>query len=82
MDKMRESSPKTIDLIIERESVRRIEQNACILPEPYRAVFHLRIYGNLTFEQIGKVYGNSPGWARVTYFRARKMIQAKIEEEK
>ena len=82
LEDLQDPTPQTVDLIIERETIQRIEHNACKLPEPYRQVFHLRIYGNLSFEQIGIVYGKSAGWARVTYFRARKMIQSEMEKEK
>ena len=41
----------------------------------------LRIYSELSFEQIGKCYQKSAGWARVTYHRARQMIRAQISQE-
>lgn len=76
-----EASPQILDQLIMNETVERIRQNASLLPTPYREVFHLRIYGNLPFEQIGKSYGKSAGWARVTYYRARQIIQKQIEQE-
>ena len=46
------------------------------LPEPYKEVFSLRTFGELSFRQIGEVFGCSESWARVTYHRARlKIIQ-------
>lgn len=44
------------------------------MKEPYKEVFNLRIFGELSFEQIGKIFGKSSGWARVTYYRAKKQI--------
>ena len=38
-------------------------------------------YGELSFEQIGKCYQKSAGWARVTCHRARQMIRAQISQE-
>lgn len=50
------------------------------LPEPYKEVFNLRVFGELSFEKIGIIFGKSAGWARVTYFRAKKMIIEGIEK--
>lgn len=44
------------------------------MKEPYKEVFSLRVFGELSFEKIGLLFGKSPGWARVTYHRARKQI--------
>lgn len=57
------------------------EENAFIIhqflhtmAEPYKEVFSLRVFGELPFEKIGKLFGKSSGWARVTYHRARKQV--------
>lgn len=44
------------------------------MKEPYKEVFNLRIFGELSFEQIGKIFSKSSGWARVTFYRAKKQI--------
>ena len=49
------------------------------LKEPYKEVFNLRVFGELSFEKIGEIFGKSPGWARVTYFRAKQKITEKLE---
>ncbi len=51
------------------------------LPEPYREVFTLRTFGDLSHQQIGSLFGKSDSWARVTYYRARQMLQALAKEE-
>ena len=45
------------------------------LPEPYREVFWLRAYGELTFAEIGALHGKTETWARVTYYRARAKLK-------
>ena len=70
-----------LDQIVQDETVRNLKRYAELIPEPYREVFHLRIYGELSFEQIGKCYQKSAGWARVTCHRARQMIRAQISQE-
>ena len=49
------------------------------MKEPYKEVFSLRVFGELPFEKIGLLFGKSPGWARVTYHRARKQIMEYME---
>lgn len=51
-----------------------IHQFLHTMVEPYKEVFSLRVFGELPFEKIGKIFGKSSGWARVTYHRARKQV--------
>ena len=50
------------------------------LPEPYKEVFQLRVFGELPFSQIGFIFGKTENWARVTYHRARMKIQERMEK--
>ena len=50
------------------------------MKEPYKEVFSLRVFGELSFDKIGWVFGKSPGWARVTYYRAKQQIMTYMEE--
>lgn len=50
------------------------------LPEPYKEVFSLRVFGQLSFGDIGSIFGKSGNWACVTYHRARQKIIQKMEE--
>ncbi|WP_204437416.1 sigma-70 family RNA polymerase sigma factor [Amphibacillus cookii] len=51
------------------------------MTDPYKEVFSLRTFGELSFEKIGRLFGKSAGWARVTYYRARKQIIEYMEEK-
>ncbi len=51
------------------------------LPEPMREVFTLRTFGDLSHQQIGSLFGKSESWARVTYYRARQMLQQMAKED-
>lgn len=44
------------------------------LEEPYRQVFELRIFGEMSFREIGSIRGKTESWARVTYHRAKLKI--------
>ena len=50
------------------------------LPEPYKEVFSLRVFGQLSFDSIGSLFGRTANWACVTYHRARQKIRDKMEE--
>lgn len=39
-----------------------------------------RVFGELSFKEIGALYSKTDNWACVTYHRARKMIQDRLEE--
>lgn len=52
------------------------------LDEPYKEVFTLHALGDVPLKQISKLFGKSDSWARVTYYRAKAMITAKLKEGK
>lgn len=52
------------------------------LKEPYKEVFTLRVFGELSFKQIASLFGKTENWACVTYHRAKKKIQARMEEDR
>lgn len=67
--------------MLEKENVYLIHKILHTLPDPYKEVFHLRTFGELSFAQIGQIFDKSENWARVTYYRARQQIQKKWKEE-
>lgn len=66
--------------LIDSETAAIIHQKVHDLPEPYKEVFHLRVFGELSFEQIGKIFGKTANWACVTYHRAKAKIQKEVED--
>lgn len=49
------------------------------MKNPYKEVFTLRVFGELPFEKIGAIFGKSSNWARVTFYRSKKMIKEYLE---
>jgi len=45
------------------------------LPEPHREIVNLRIFGDLSFKEIGEIFDNSENWARTTYYRAKLKLR-------
>ncbi len=66
--------------ITDRQQAMAIHRCLHELPEPYKEVFSLRIFGQLSFEDIGSLFGRTANWACVTYHRARQKIQKEMEE--
>ena len=60
---------------------RRKAKHQCLhtLEEPYKEVFSLRVFGELSFEDIGAIFGHNAAWARVTYYRAKTKLQAMLQ---
>jgi len=66
--------------LMNEEDAFTVHQFLHSMNEPYKEVFSLRTFGELPFEKIGHLFGKSAGWARVTYYRARKKIIEYMEE--
>lgn len=49
------------------------------LKEPYKEVFWLKTFGELSFKQIAGLFEKSENWARVTYYRAKLKIREEIK---
>ena len=64
--------------LLQKESAFEIHRVLHSLPEPYKEVFSLRTFGELSFRQIGVLFGKTESWARVTYHRARLKIKEEL----
>ncbi len=88
-DRIRESeiqelpdlAPGVAEEYARRDEIERIQQILHEIGEPYKEIFMWRVYAQLSFQQIAQIFGKTENWACVTYHRARKMIQKKLEEQ-
>ncbi len=64
----------------EKDTVLQIHLLLHEMKEPYKEVFQLRVFGELSFREIGKVFSRTENWARVTYHRARLKLQEQMEQ--
>ncbi len=62
------------EAFLESETAGQLHRYLHDLQEPYREVFHLRTFCELSFRQIGQLFGKSENWACVTYHRAKAKI--------
>ena len=67
------------ELIGAREEARQIQAILHDLPEPYREVFELRVFGELQFQEIAAIFEKSESWAKMTYYRARARLARQME---
>lgn len=68
------------DLLEDKELAFRLHQILHDMKEPYKEVFSLRVFGELSFRQIGALFGKTEHWACVTYHRGKTIIRQKLEE--
>lgn len=83
-DELSEELPDTDkgleEKLADRATSLRIHSILHNLDEPYKEVFQLRIFGELSFAEIGSIFGKTETWARVTYHRARVKIKERMDE--
>ena len=68
--------------MVRRENVKRIQIAMRNIDETYREVFMWRVYAELSFRDIGELFGKSENWACVTYHRARKKIMEEMGNDR
>ena len=71
-----------VEQIIDRNTASQIHRFIESMSDTYRDVFTLRVYGEMSFDEIGRLYGKSAVWARVTYYRAKSQIVEYMEAMK
>ena len=60
--------------MIDEETAFLVHQFLHDMADPYKEVFTLRVFGELSFEKIAQLFGRTPNWARVTFYRAKRQI--------
>ena len=71
-----------MQILEDRDTAFQIHKILHELKEPYKEIFSLRIFGELSFKEIASLFQKSEHWACVTYHRAKIMIQQKLENGK
>lgn len=68
-----------VQIIADKEMALQIHKILHELKEPYKEIFSLRIFGELSFKQIAELFHKSEHWACVTYHRAKEMIRKELQ---
>ncbi|GGG72803.1 RNA polymerase subunit sigma [Paenibacillus radicis (ex Gao et al. 2016)] len=75
------TQPRFEEALLDQDDSFRIHQALHQLQEPYKEVFTLRVFGELSFAQISQLFEKTESWSRVTFYRAKQKIQSLLEEE-
>jgi len=65
----------------DKDTALRIHKFLFGMEEPYKEVFNLRIFAELSHIQIANLFGKTESWSRVTYHRAKAKIIEFIKED-
>lgn len=74
-----ERSPE--ELVSNKDMAMYIHKILHTMQEPYKEVFSLRVFGQLSFGDIAKLFAKTESWARVTYHRARRIINEELRKD-
>lgn len=75
------AEPSAEDIVFSSVHMESLYRRIHSLPEPMREVVYLRITGELSFAAIGEILGRSENWARVTFYRAKLILQKEVEDQ-
>lgn len=64
--------------LVDKESAWEIVEKIHNIKEPYKEVLYLRIFGEVSFREIGALFSKSESWAKMTYLRARRKIREEL----
>lgn len=65
--------------LAKRQTLLSIHNEIHLLKEPYREIFKLRMFLDLSFKEIGEIFEKSENWARVTFYRARVKLSERMK---
>ncbi len=78
-DRMLSEEPGVERQVLAREELLEVLGRLHRLPVNMREVVYLRITGDLSFREIGRIMGKSENWARVNFFRAKELLKSSGE---
>ena len=76
------AAPDTPDeAFLARESQLELLRKMQTLGSDAREVMYLRIFGALSFRDIGEILSRTENWARVAYYRGREALRKELEKD-
>lgn len=64
---------------IDKETSRKLHILLHKMKEPYKEIFTLRVFGELSFSQIGEIFDKTDSYARLIFYRAKKKLQEDLK---
>ena len=75
LDDVEISTPSAEEAVIDNIERVTLMKELHSISEPYREVMYLRIFGNLSFKEIGEIMEKTENWARVTFYRGKEKLR-------
>lgn len=69
------------DIIINRESMERVNHFILNLKEPYRSILIDHVFAELNYDEMAFKYNKTPNWVRVNFYRAKQKLRELIEND-
>lgn len=69
------------EAFLARESQLELLRKMQTLGNDAREVMYLRIFGALSFRDIGEILSRTENWARVTYYRGKEALRKELEKD-
>lgn len=63
---------------INKETVKKARKLLHKMKEPYKEVFYLRAFANLSFKEIAEIFEKDDTWARQIFHRSKIMIKEEL----
>ena len=51
------------------------------IPEPQREIIYLHVFCELSFSEIGEIFGKTDNWARVNFFRGKNKLKKEANKD-
>jgi len=67
--------------LLDKAEAMKIHKLLHRLNDPYKEVFSLRVFSELSFAEVGEIFGKTESWARVTFHRAKSQIKELYQSE-
>ena len=72
-------SEENVELSVENKTLTEAAMQILkTLDEPYKEVFMLSVFGQVSLKDISTTFGKSESWARVTLYRAKQQIAERM----
>ena len=68
-------------VLLSTERTRDLHAALHRLDEPFKEVFTLKVFAELSHDEIARLFGKTESWSRVTYHRARQRLMGMVKED-
>ena len=67
--------------LLSAERTRSLHAALHQLDEPFKEIFTLKVFADLSHAEIASIFGKNESWSRVTYHRAKQKLMGMIKED-